>query len=357
MTPRPIPHSRPWHDVMDETAVLEVLRSQMTAEGAVSGRLADKAKSFFAGRYAAATAGGTLALVEALRALEVGAGQDVVLPTYVCPEVMDAVLYVGATPVLCDVDEVTYAPSAATVSAALTARTRAVVVPHLFGIPADVDGILELGVPVVEDLAQGLGAHVGGRPVGSRGSATVLSFKAIKVVSCGEGGAVVVRDAAAAERLWTVHERRIPKEPSYRFPLADLNAAVALSQWSRLGEFIARRRALARRYLELLTGEEKTGLRLPADFEGRSWFRFPVGLPKGVDPLVVRREMDQEGIQVRRPVDGLLHRGPDLPPEGFPVSERIFARTISLPLYPALTEEDQDHVAAAFKRTLARLLG
>jgi dTDP-4-amino-4,6-dideoxygalactose transaminase len=326
----------------------------MTAEGAVSGRLAEALRSFFAASYAATTSSGTLALMEALRALEVGAGQEVVLPTYVCPEVLDAVLYLGAIPVLCDIDEATYAPTADTVASAVTTRTRAVVVTHMFGVPAEVDRILGLGVPVVEDLAQGLGACLQGQPVGAWGAVTVLSFKAMKMVSCGEGGAVVIRDAVAADRLRGLHERRDPHQASFRFPLSDLGASVALSQWRRLTSFVERRRALARRYIHLLRGLASYGVGLPNDFDGRSWFRFPVTLPHGVNPMTIRQQMATEGVQVRQPVACLLHRVLGVSSDAYPVAERVYAHTLSLPLYPALTKDNQDRVVAAFRAAILR---
>lgn len=351
-----IPHSRPNHTAEDEAAVCAVLQSQMTAAGSLAQQLAEMLRLACLGEYASATASGTLALLAALQALGVRQGQAVILPTYVCAEVLDAIYYLKARPVLCDIDPCTFAPSAATVAAVRTPQVRAVIVPHLFGIPAGIEDIVKLGLPVVEDLAQGLGAEGNGRAAGTWGAASVLSFKAIKLLSSGEGGAVVMRDPEAAERLKNLHARRDPSQASFNFPLSDMAAGLALSQWRRLPGYIQRRRLLARQYLESLVDLTGRGLGLPSDFPGRAWFRFPLALPPGVRPLDIRRVMARSGIQVRQPVDALLHRRLGLLASSFPVAEKIFARTLSLPLYPSLQAGEQDKIIRVFRQALNEII-
>lgn len=348
-----VPHSRPLHDEEDVAAAAAALRSQMVAAGALERELEERIAARFGAPHASTAASGTLALVGALRALDVQPGDDVVLPTYVCAEVADAALYLGARPVLCDVDSDTFAPNAEILARALTPRAKAMIVPHMFGIPARVRETLSLGVPVVEDLAQGLGAVDDGRPAGGWGAVAILSFKAIKMVSAGEGGAVVVNDAQAARRLQTLHRREDPSLPTFDFPMSDLAASVALAQWEKLPEFVERRRVLARNYQEFLHPLERFGLALPADVPGHAWFRYPLMLPEGLDSSKLIGAMAERGIHVRRPVDCLLHRRLGLPADDFPVAERLFARTLSLPIYPALAATNQERIAAALKGALA----
>lgn len=344
-----VSHSRPSHDEADAAAVTAVLRSQMTATGRAAADFAELLRAEFGGRYAATTASGTLALFSALAALDVAPGDEVILPTYVCAEVVDAVRYAGATPALCDIDEETYAPSAATVAAARTSRSRVVIVPHLFGIPAAVDEIVTGDLPVIEDLAQGLGARLHDRAVGTWGALCIMSFKAIKVVSTGEGGAIVIRDGEAAQRLRSRHERIDATRPSFDFPMSDVTASLGRSQWTRLASFLDRRRALAARYRAGLADLADRGVVLPVDRPGHAWFRFPLTLPPGVEPGYLRHAMAAAGVQVRQPVDALLHRALRLPAARFPAAERAFASTLSLPIYPALDDEAQDHVIEAFR--------
>lgn len=345
-----VPHSRPLHDEQDVEAASAILRSQMTANGGEASGFAQRLKAAFDGQSACTTASGTLALVTALAAFDVGAGDEVVIPTYVCAEVLDAVRYVGASPVLADIDPATYALSAATVEAVVGKRCRIVVVAHMFGIPAAVDEIRRIGLPIIEDLALGLGARLKGRRAGAWGDACIMSFKAIKMISAGEGGAVVIRNRRAAQHLSRLRARRVTGRPAFDFPMSDLAAAVARAQWHRLGEFIRRRRALVRRYRAALSDLSSNGVVLPAERAGCGWFRFPITLPRSMPPIAVRAALARKGIQVRQPVNTLLHRHLALPPARFPAAERAYASTISLPLYPALTESDQDRVMDAFRR-------
>jgi dTDP-4-amino-4,6-dideoxygalactose transaminase len=327
----------------------------MTASGSKASELERRLRTNFDGQYAAATPSGTLALAMALRALDVGAGDEVLCPTYVCMEVRDAISYVGARCALCDIDPRTFSLSASTVQAIRTPRTRAIILPHMFGIAADVRAMLKIGIPIVEDLAQGLGARIGDRLVGSFGSATVLSFKAIKVLSAGEGGAVVVRDWPAALRLDELKRRVRPDLPTWSFPMSDVTAAIALSQWSRLGEFLARRRYLALRYIERMASLSALGISLPEDSTGRAWFRFPIRLPRRYPLDQVKSRMSRRGIQVRRPVDPPIHRILGLPHLAFPVAEDVYETVLSLPLYPSLSESDQDRVVDALSQVLSEV--
>ena len=345
-----MPHSRPWHDERDVAAASAILRSQMVASGREARLMAERLRTAFDGQAASMTSSGTLALVAALAAFDVGAGDEVIIPTYVCPEVLDAIRYLGARPVLADIDPDTYALSLATVRAVVRPRCRAIVVPHMFGIPAAVDELQRIGLPIIEDLAQGLGARLKGRRAGAWGDACILSFKAIKTISAGEGGAVVIRDRRAAQRLARLRARRETGRPAYDFPMSDIAATVARTQWQRLPDFVRRRRSLVRRYRAGLRDLSSSGVGLPGDRAGCAWFRFPITLSRPMTPLAARAALGRKGIQVRRPVDALLHRHLALPPARFPAAERAFASTLSLPLYPALTEGDQDRVIDAFRR-------
>jgi dTDP-4-amino-4,6-dideoxygalactose transaminase len=351
--PGQVPHSRPSHDRADEEAAIDALRAGMTASGPRALELGRLLQRELGGAYAVAAPSGTLALAMALRSLDIVGGDDVLCPTYVCMEVRDAIHYVGARCVPCDIDPETFSLSAATAQAARTPRTRAVVLPHMFGVPADVSGVLSLGVPVVEDLAQGLGARVADRPAGSFGAASILSFRAIKVLSSGDGGAVVVREASAAARLEALHRRVRPDQPSWFFPMSDVTAGIALSQWSRLTELLDLRRALAIRYLERLSPLEAAGVVLPRDGGGRAWYRFPIRPPRGVRIDDIKARMARRGIQVRRPVDPPMHRALGLPLAAFPAAEEVYEATLSLPIYPTLSEADQDRVIAALSEALA----
>jgi UDP-4-amino-4-deoxy-L-arabinose-oxoglutarate aminotransferase len=336
-----IPHSRPWLTHDDTEQVVACLQSGMINEGVLSARL----EALFAQRFggiAVATGSGSQGLLLALTGLGVEGGGEVLLPTYVCPEVLAVVETLGARAVLIDCGD-DWLLDMEQAAGLVTSATRAVVLPYTMGI-APADDPRALGIPVVEDLAPWFGD--GAAP---RGDVQVFSFEATKMLAAGEGGMVVARDPALATRI--AAQKRIDGSPYKRnlYPLSDLQAALALSQFSRVDQALARRTALAARYLDGLAG---CAARLPTLLADRSaFFRFPLLLPAEMDLDAVVAAFAAEGVAVRRPVDRLLHQ---LRPAGrrFPVAESLHARTLSIPLYPAMTDSDADCVIAAARTVL-----
>src|SRR5437867_5412164 len=278
----------------------------------------------------------------------VGPDAEVVVPTYACDALHHAVTRCGATPVLADADPETLGPSPKDVARRLTRRARAVVIVHPFGLAVDLDPFLALGVPVVEDCAQAIGARVAGRPVGSRGALAACSFYATKLLTTGEGGAV----AGTAPRVARVRDARDYDEredlvPRFNSKLTDVQAALGRSQLGRLDTFIARRRAIAARYRARLAS--LAGCRPPDDAGERHVFhRFVVTLERPVGPLLER--LARGGIAVRRPVFRPIHHALGL--GGYPEADRLWTHCLSLPCYPSLTDAEVDAVGAALAEAL-----
>ena len=296
----------------------------------------------------AAVSSGSAALELALRALGVGPGHEVVIPTYVCDALYHAVGRTGATPVLVDADRVTLSVSAVDARTRLTPRTRCIIVPHAFGMAADLRGLLALGVPVIEDCAQTLAARLDGRPVGSLGALAVCSFYATKLLTTGEGGAVA-GPAALIERVRDVrdYDERDDLVPRVNAKLSDLAAALGRSQLARLDAFVARRRAIAARYRERLRDVPCVS---PADLgERHVYHRFVVEVDR--PPDAVRTSLAARGVAARRPVYRPAHQA--LGREGFPEADRLWRRALSLPCYPTLTDAEIDTVAAALAEVLS----
>ena len=297
---------------------------------------------------AAAVASGSAALELALRALDVGPGHEVVIPSYVCDALHHAVRRVGAAPVLADADPATLLLSAKDAATRLTARTRALIVPHAFGLAVDLAPFLALGVPVIEDCAQALGAQHETGPAGSAGALGVCSFYATKLLTTGEGGAVAgpARLVARVRDLRDYDERE-DLLPRVNAKLTDLAAALGRSQLARFDAFIARRRAIAARYRARLAGAPCA---LPPDAGPRHvYHRFVVELERS--PAEVQAALQARGVAARRPVFRPAHRALGL--EGFPEAERLWRRTLSIPCYPALADAEVDTVAAALREALA----
>jgi perosamine synthetase len=344
-----IPHSRPSITDDDAERVARVVRSGQLAQGPEVAALERELAERLGVQEAAAVASGSAALELALGALGVGAGDDVLIPTYVCDALHHAVRRVGATPVLVDADPATHSMSAKDALARRTSRTRAVIVPHAFGMTADLEPFQALEVPVIEDCAQALGAELdGGRPAGSGGALAVCSFYATKMIAAGEGGAVVGPSALIARvREARDYDERPTLAPRTNAKLTDMAASLARGQLERLDDFVARRRALAARYRALLA---RVPVRLPVDAGARHvYHRFVLGLDR--DPAAVAQALGERGVAARRPVFRPAHRARGL--DGFPEADRLWAESLSIPCYPALGDDEVERVARALAAVLA----
>ena len=344
-----IPHSRPSITDDDAERVARVVRSGQLAQGPEVAALERELAARLGAPEAAAVASGSAALELALGALGVGAGDDVLIPTYVCDALHHAVRRAGATPILVDADPATHSMSAKDALARRTPRTRAVIVPHAFGLTADLEPFAALEVPVIEDCAQALGAELdGGRPAGSGGGLAVCSFYATKMIAAGEGGAVVGPSALIARvRETRDYDERPTLAPRTNAKLTDMAAALARGQLARLDDFVARRRALAARYRALLA---RVPARLPVDAGARHvYHRFVLGLDR--DPAAVAHALGERGVAARRPVFRPAHRARGL--DGFPEADRLWAESLSIPCYPALRDDEVERVARALAAVLA----
>jgi perosamine synthetase len=322
----------------------------MIAEGRTAAAFEEAASAYLGMRGGVATSSGTSALFLALKACDVGPGDEVVLPSYVCRSVRDAVVCAGARPVLCDVDD-DWCMSAATVKPALSAASRAVILVHPFGIAADARPICTLGVPVIEDCCQALGARNADGMVGRAGVACVISFHATKLLTTGEGGMLLSNDPALLTKVRQL-KNGTPngREVRWRQPMSDLQAALGLSQLSQYETFLERRRRIADAYF---AGLADLPVRLPTLVRGRSmFFRFPIRC--GQDFAMLRTGFEAEGVQVRQGVDALLHGSESERAQPFPGAENCYRETISVPIYPALSDAERERVINACRKILTR---
>lgn len=346
-----VPHSRPSIETEELQAAIEVLRSCRLAQGGMIEQFERGMAAYFGLAGGVAVSSGTAALEVALRALGIGPGDEVILPSYVCAAPWLAIQRVGAMPRVVDIDLETFGIDPNAARQALTSKTRAMIVPHLFGLPADLTALERLGVPIIEDCAQTLGAMEQGRAVGSVGLLTICSFYATKLLTTGEGGMVLSRDESLLERVRMLRE--YDEAPSLRsgatnVKMTDLQAAIGLAQLNRFTGFLERRNWLADEYRATLNG---TGLVQPIVPAGRThvYYRFVVRMPDlhdqadGISSVMARFE--GRGVQCRKPVFRSLHRYLEL--DGFPASEEAERTALSIPLFPSLKDEDvaQVHVA------------
>jgi perosamine synthetase len=333
-----IPHSRPTLGPAEERALLRVLRGGQLGGGEEVERFERAARAFLGGGTATAVQTGSAALHLALLALGVGPGHRVILPTYTCAAVLNAVHYVGAEPVLADVLPETANLDPADVRRRLRPRTRALIVPHMFGRAAPVGELRRLGVPVVEDCAMALGGRTG-----RSGAVSVFSFYATKMMATGHGGLVLARDRRAAARVrdLVAYDNREDYRVRYNYRMSGLVAALARAQLARVPEFVKRRRRIADYYYRTL------GLgRPPRD---HVFYRFVLRVG-AVERFV--RFMASRGVECKRPVFRPLHRY-GAGAGGFPGAEELHRAYASIPLYPSLRPGEMARVAAAVREFLS----
>ena len=328
-----IPHSRPTITKTDIVTVMEQLASGMIAHGEKCCTVESVLEQLFGWEKAVCFSSGKAALIVGLKLLGIGEGDEVILPTYVCRTVYDAIRYVGAKPELVDIEE-DYCIDPALVEKSITSDTRAAIVVHPFGIRADVKRIGAIcrkhDITMIEDIAQSIAVVDGRPPTGVTADMVFGSFHATKMLASGEGGFLGLRTEGLAA---TWDKQSLSLDAGANF--SDLAASLALSQLSRLEEFTSIRRELTVRYRERLSGVD--GVTLP-ELADSIYFRYPVRIAGKFEE--VRSWMERGGVQVRKGVDYLLHW---IEQSGkFPVAERMYERTVSLPIYPSLTMEDVD---------------
>jgi perosamine synthetase len=364
-----IPLARPVLGEAEEQRVLEVLRSGRLSLGPLLGEFERAFASRVGASYASAVSSGTAGLHLALRAVGVSDGDEVVTTPLSFVASANVVLYERARPVFADIDPVTFNLDPDAAAAAVTDRTAALLPVHLFGYPADLGAFERLGLPIVEDACEALGAvDADGITVGARGHPAVFGFYANKQLTTGEGGMVTVADAGFKERIdsernqgrapnmdWLDHDRL-----GFNYRLSDVACALGLAQLERLDSMLARRARVAGLYGSALEGIE--GLQLPCSETGRvrrGWFVYVVQLPTGVDRDGIVRALAEHAVPSKPyfPAVHLMtyyrerfgHR------EGqFPVCEDVAARSIALPFFPEMTESQVERVAEALRDVLGR---
>jgi len=324
----------------------------------------------------------TAGLHLALEALGIGPGDEVITTTHTFTATAEVVRYLGADVVLVDVDPATLCIDPRLVQAAITTRTRAIVPVHYGGLAANMQALLALArehdLRVVEDAAHALPATCNGQLIGTLDSdATVFSFYANKTMTTGEGGMVVTRDAELARRIKVMRLHGISRDafdrfrsktpawyyevvaPGFKYNLTDIAAAMGLHQLAKLRRFLKRRQYLAARYREHLSD---LPLVLPADApvgEVHAWHLYVIRL--NVHAKVTRDQVIQ-GLSDRGIGSSVhyvpLHRQPywrdrhSLTPEMFPHSEAAYQSMLSIPLFTAMSDADQDRVSAALREIL-----
>jgi perosamine synthetase len=382
MTCDAIPLSAPDIGEAEIEAVVAVLRTTRLSLGPQMEAFEHAMAACIGVPHAVAVSSGTAGLHLALLAHGIGPGDEVVVPSFTFIAVASAVRYAGAHPVFADIDAASLNLDPTSVEAAITPRTRALIAVHTFGRPADMSALLSLAhrhnLIVIEDACEAIGAELRTPPpvrrVGSFGNAAVFAFYPNKQITTGEGGIVVTPDAETARCLRALrnhgrYEIASCFEPSwldhaelgFNYRLSEMQCALGLAQLRRLDEILARRAAIARRYCDLLAGDQR--LQLPApEIPGQklSWFVFVVRLAESftqADRDRVQRALAAQGIATGR-YFAPIHLQPAYAAwresVRLPVTENVAARTLALPFFNRIRDDQIARVAAALRSNLHR---
>lgn len=378
-----IPFALPDIGDAEIAAVSEALRSGWVTTGPKT-KAFEQAFSEYLGDdlQSIAVNSATAGLHLALEALGIGPGDEVIAPSLTFTATVEVVRYLGADPVIVDVDPVTLNIDPACIRAAITPRTKAIMPVHYGGLACAMDEILaiarEHGLKVVEDAAHALPTTHGGQLIGSLNSdVTVFSFYANKTMTTGEGGMVVTRHSELAQRMKVMRLHGINRDafdrfvsktpawyyevvaPGFKYNLTDIASAIGLEQLARLPAFLARRQALAARYMKELAG---LPLILPADASTgdlHAWHLYVIRLAQGarIDRDAVIQGLSDRGIGTS--VHYLpLHRQPywrdryGLTPALYPQADLAYQTMLSIPLFTAMSDDDQTRVIDALKELL-----
>ncbi|ERO59935.1 UDP-4-amino-4-deoxy-L-arabinose aminotransferase [Pseudomonas piscis] len=373
-----LPFSRPSIGDEEVAAVEQVLRSGWITTGPKNQELEQLFAERVGARHAVALSSATGAMHITLLALGIGPGDEVITPSQTWVSTANMICLLGAIPVFVDVDPDTLMSDAATIEAAITPRTKAIIPVHYAGAAFDLDPLYALaekhGIAVIEDAAHAAGTTYRGREIGARGTA-IFSFHAIKNMTCAEGAMFVSDDEALANRVRMLkfhglgvdaydrltHGRKPQAqviEPGFKYNLADMNAAIALVQLQRLDQINARREVLAKAYLERLAGLPVQPLHLPQYPQQHSWHLFILRID--AERCGLDREAFMKGLQEQNIGTGIhfiathMHtyyrqRFPDV---HLPHTEWNSARLCSIPLFPDMTLDDVERVAGAIENLL-----
>lgn len=368
-----IPYGKQSIDETDIQAVIDVLQSDFLTTGPKIAEFEKKVADYTGAKYAVAIANGTAALHAACFAAGIQAGDEVITTPLTFAASANCVLYCGGTPVFADVDEKTYNIDPEDIKRKITDKTKAIIAVHLAGQPCDMDAIgaiaEEYHLTVIEDGAHALGSQYKRRKIGTISDMTTFSFHPVKPITTGEGGMIVTDDKKLYQKLCLFRSHGITRDEGlmtrqegpwfyqqldlgYNYRITDIQCALGCSQMNKLDDFIGRRRQLAKRYDEAFADcrDIITPYQMPETDSG--WHLYIIQV-KNQNRKKVFEQLRAEGIGVNvHYIPVYMH--PYYQEHGYkdihcPVAEQIYSGMISLPLYPGLTNEEQEFVIAKVK--------
>lgn len=339
-----ISHSKPTITQEDIATVVEVLNSGQIADGEKIPEFEKQMAGFLGLEGGVATNSGTSAIHLALIALDIKKDDEVIIPSYVCTSLLHSIYHSGATPIIVDINRNDYNISALEVKRVISNKTKAIIVPHMFGMSADLNELLEFEIPIIEDLAHTIGANYNDKKVGSLGQLCICSFYATKMMATGEGGMVLSNSDDFLGKIKDLREYDNKNEFKirYNYKMSDLHAALGITQLSKLSSFISRRKEIADFYNKVFSNID---VELPISFDNREhiYYRYVIKIKKELNDTI--NILKQRNIYCSSPVFKPLHRYLKLDSSKFPITEEVFSKALSIPIYPSLSDSDIEIIA------------
>jgi perosamine synthetase len=293
---------------------------------------------------------GTAALYLALNSLGIQSGDEVILPTYTCTAVLNAVLQINADPILVDINERNLGLSFDNVKSKITAKTKAIIIIHTYGIPCEIDDFKTLSIPIIEDCSQSLGSRFkDGTSTGSKGDIAVFSFYATKMVTGGYGGAVLTQNKIFLEQLRNYINFDQPEEfvPRFNFLLSDINASIIISQLEKLDAFLQKRQSISKRYTAVIHDK----FLKYTHHAGQNYYRFLLFFDTKEELLQASDKFKYNNIAVINPLTHpeLLHVYTNDKKGRYEVADRLSLQLLSVPIYPCLQEHEIETIITILK--------
>jgi len=370
---REIPLARPFLDEREEELVLEVLRSGRLSLGPTIEEFERLVAERVGAPYAAAVSSGTAGLHLLCRIAGIEPGDEVITSTLSFAASANCFIYEGGVPAFADVDPHTLNMDPASVEAAITERTKAIVAVDIFGYPCELDELRSVaerhGLAVIQDSAEALGAEYKGVPVGGHGVPAIFGFYPNKQLATGEGGVVTTHDEETYQLVvsmrnqgrqyaggsWFDHVRL-----GFNYRWTDIQAAVGIAQLEKLDRMLELRAQAASRYGELLAGLDGVGTLIPDDADHkRSWFVYVVKLAPELDRDAVMAALRRDGVATAEYIPCIhlqeyMRREYGFREGQFPVAEETSRRTLALPFFPQIEVEDQTRVVEVLRAAVER---
>ena len=346
-------HNTPYLDEQEIKAVARTLRSKWLIPNKEARKLENNIKNYVKGKYAVATSSGSAALHLSLIALGVEKGDEVIVPTYVCTALLNAIYYMGAAPVVVDIEKNWFTIDPLEIKKKINKKTKAIIVPHVLGFPAKIDEIKKFKLLIVEDCAHSLGGFYKGKPLGSFGDITIFSFYATKVITTGHGGMLVTNNKKYYKIVRDLihYDRRKNYRVRYNYQLTDFAAAIGNVQFKRIDNLFKKRRYIASKYTPVLKKQKEIEFWPKKEDKNLNHYRFIIKFKDKKTRDSFKLNLAKKGISTVIPIENyqLLHRYLKLPKKDFPNAEDISNTTLALPIHPSLTENEISTITKTLK--------